>query len=186
MGKTSKSLRGQLLLDGGGMAGSFFNHTVVLVCQHDATGAFGLVLNRSTDNTVGDVIEADLPDAIKAETLYLGGPVQPSAFSYLHAPADFENGNVMDHLHLSHSLDELVTLSDKLVVPEQLKVFAGYAGWAPGQLDDEMKRKSWLTHPADLNLIFSTDPKKLWRQIISGLGWKYKLLADGPDDLSRN
>lgn len=186
MGKVSKSLRGQLLLDGGGLAGSFFNHTVVLVCQHDATGAFGLVLNRSTDNTVGDVVEADLPDAIKAETLYLGGPVQPSAFSYLHAPGSCEKGNVMDHLKLSHSLEELVTLSDKIPAPSQLKVFAGYAGWAPGQLDDEMKRKSWITHPADLNLIFSADSKMLWKQIISGLGWQYKLLAEGPEDLSQN
>ncbi|MSR43114.1 MAG: YqgE/AlgH family protein [Pedosphaera sp.] len=186
MGKVSKSLRGQLLLDGGGLAGSFFNHTVVLVCQHDATGAFGLVLNRAADNTVGDVITADLPDTIKAGTLYLGGPVQPSAFSYLHAPDDCGNGNVMEYLQLSHSLEELVELTNKFTSPPRLKIFAGYAGWAPGQLDDEMKRKSWLTHPADFNLIFSTDSKKLWKQILSGLGWQYKLLADGPEDLSQN
>ncbi len=186
MGKVSKSLRGQLLLDGGGLAGSFFNHTVVLVCQHDATGAFGHVLNRTAENTVGDVIEADLPDSIKGEPLYLGGPVQPSALSYLYAPEGCENGDVMEQLQLRHSLDELVELGDKFVPSQRLKVFAGYAGWAPGQLDDEMKRKSWLTYPADFNLIFSADAKKLWKQIVSGLGWQYKLLADGPDDLSSN
>ncbi len=186
MDKVSKSLRGELLLDGGGLAGSFFSHTVILVCQHDAEGAFGLVLNRSSDKTVGDVIEADLPDAIKSETLYLGGPVQPSALSYLHALGGDQNGNVMDRLRLSHSVEELEAVADKLSPPQRLKMFAGYAGWAPGQLDDEMKRKSWLTHPADCSLIFSADPKKLWKQILSGLGWRYKLLVERPEDLSSN
>src|ERR1043166_1598729 len=59
--QTTKFLKGHLLLDGGDLGGSFFQRTVVLICQHDAEGAFGLILNKQTDNKVGDVLVADLP-----------------------------------------------------------------------------------------------------------------------------
>ena len=64
MGAKTKSLKGQLLLDGGELVGSFFHHTVVLICQHDAEGAFGLVLNRATGNNIGDMLIADLPEQV--------------------------------------------------------------------------------------------------------------------------
>ena len=67
-----------------------------------------------------------------------------------------------------------------------MKLFAGYAGWSPGQLEEEMKRKAWLTHPASLELIFDTDPAKLWQTILRAKGWKYKLLSQMPEDLSQN
>src|SRR5438270_11695301 len=80
-------LKGQLLLDSGQLHGSFFQRTVVLICQHDGEGAFGLVLNRSTGSNAGEMIVADLPETLKACPLFLGGPVQPSALSYLHSDA---------------------------------------------------------------------------------------------------
>ena len=73
MAKASKSLKGRLLLDGGKLRGSYFNRTVVLICQHDSEGAFGLVLNRPSDNTVGEMIVADLPDTLKKATLFASG-----------------------------------------------------------------------------------------------------------------
>src|SRR3974377_427751 len=107
MPEKNKFLRGQLLLDSGQLRGSFFQRTVVLICQHNAEGAFGLVLNRTTGNKVGEVIVADLPDALKAFPLYLGGPVQPSALSFLHSDAFMAEANVMANLSLGHSLDDL-------------------------------------------------------------------------------
>ena len=84
MPETEKFLKGQLLLDSGQLRGSFFQRTVVLICQHDDQGAFGLVLNRSTGSSVGEMIVADLPELLKSSPLFLGGPVQPSALSFLH------------------------------------------------------------------------------------------------------
>ena len=89
-----KYLKGQLLLDSGQLVGSFFQRTVVLICQHDGEGAFGLVLNRSTGNKVGDVIVADLPEALKDAQLFLGGPVQPAALSFLHSDNFIPDANV--------------------------------------------------------------------------------------------
>jgi putative transcriptional regulator len=181
-----KYLKGQLLLDSGQLHGSFFQRTVVLICQHDAEGAFGLVLNRETGNKVGEMLVADIPDTLKTAPLYIGGPVQPTALSFLHTDAFMAEPNVMPNLSLGHSLDTLVELGESFSATRKVKLFAGYAGWSPGQLEVELQRDAWLTHPASLDLVFETDPGQLWRHILEQKGWKYKLLAQMPDDLSLN
>jgi putative transcriptional regulator len=186
MAEKKKFLKGQLLLDSGQLQGSCFQRTVVIICQHDAEGAFGLVLNRATGNKVGEMIVADLPEALKGCPLYLGGPVQPSALSFLHSDAFIPDANVIPNLSLGHSLDSLVEIGESLSPTRRIKMFAGYAGWSPGQLEDEMKRKAWLTHPASLELVFDTAPEQLWQTILRRKGWKYRLLAQMPEDLSQN
>ena len=186
MPEKDKFLKGQLLLDSGQLRGSFFQRTVVLICQHDAEGAFGLVLNRASGSNVGEMIVADLPDALKACPLYLGGPVQPSALSFLHSDSFIPDANVVPNLSLGHSLDSLLEIGESLSPTRKLKLFAGYAGWSPGQLEDEMKRKAWLTHPASLELVFDTACDQLWQTILRRKGWKYKLLSQMPEDLSSN
>lgn len=186
MSDKPKFLRGQLLLDGGELVGSFFARTVVLICQHDAEGAFGLVLNRATDKKFSEVITADVPDALKDHTVFLGGPVQPTAMSYLHTDAFLPDANVMTGLSLGHSLDDLLELGGGYSTTRKLRTFAGYAGWSPGQLEGEMKRKSWITHPATLDLVFDPEPEKLWQKIMRTMGWKERLLADMPEDPSVN
>src|SRR4051812_48545071 len=181
MSDENQFLKGQLLLDSGQLRGSFFQRTVVLICQHDPEGAFGLVLNRATGSNVGEMIVADLPDAIKGSPLFLGGPVQPSALSFLQTDSFIPDANVMPNLSLGHSLDDL---GESFSSTRKIKMFAGYAGWSPGQLEDEMKRKAWLTHPASLDLVFNTDPVDLWQKILRQKGWKYRLLAQMPEDLS--
>src|SRR6266576_3815345 len=101
MSDSEKFLKGQLLLDSGQLRGSFFQRTVVLICQHDAEGAFGLVLNRATGTNAGDMIVADLPDTLKTCPLYLGGPVQPAALSFLRTDSFIPDANVLPNLNLS-------------------------------------------------------------------------------------
>lgn len=186
MPETAKYLKGQLLLDSGDLGGSFFQRTVVLICEHNAEGAFGLVLNRSMGNKIGEVLVADLPEVLKESPLYLGGPVQPTALSFLHSDIFIPDANVLPNLSLSHSLDALLELGESFSPARKVKLFAGYSGWSPGQLEDEMKRKAWLTHPASLELVFENNPAKLWQTILQQKGWKYKLLAQSPDDPSVN
>jgi Putative transcriptional regulator len=186
MAETDTFLKGQLLLDSGQLQGSFFQRTVVLICQHDAEGAFGLVLNRATGSDAGEMIVADLPERLKACPLYLGGPVQPSALSFLHTDAFIPDANVLPNLSLGHTLDALVEIGESFSPTQKIRLFAGYAGWSAGQLEEEMKRKAWLTHPASLQLVFDTDPAQLWQMILREKGWKYKLLAQMPEDPSMN
>lgn len=186
MPDTSQFLKGQLLLDSGQLRGSFFQRTVVLICQHDAEGAFGLVLNRATGSKVGEMIVADLPDTLKECPLFLGGPVQPTALSFLHSDSFLPEANVMPNLNLGHSLDSLLEIGESFSATRKIKMFAGYAGWSPGQLEDELKRDAWLTHPASLELVFDMDPAGLWQVVLRQKGWKYKLLSQMPEDLSLN
>ena len=186
MVEVTKYLKGQLLLDSGQLSGSFFQRTVVLVCQHDAEGAFGLVLNRSSGNKLGEMVVADIPEQLKDQTLYLGGPVQLSALSFLHSDNFLPEASVMPNLELGHSLDSLVEIGESFSPTKKVRMFAGYAGWSPGQLEEEMKRDAWLTHPATLDLVFDTDPARLWKMILRQKGCKYRLLAEMPEDVSLN
>ena len=179
-------MKGQLLLDGGNLKGSFFHRTVVLICQHDAQGAFGLILNRPSDSKTKDVIESTLPESLQNLAMFVGGPVQPNALSFLHTDTFVPHANVLPNLNLGHSLEGLLELGESYSNTQKVRVFAGYSGWDAGQLEGEMERQSWLTHPASLDLIFDVPPEELWRLIMRQKGWKERLLADGPEDLSWN
>ena len=186
MSANTKWLKGQLLLDGGKLTGSFFHRTVVLICEHNAEGAFGLVLNRATGKKVGDALVADLHDTLKSADLFLGGPVQPTALSFLHSDGFLPDADVIPNLSLGHSVDELTEIGDSFSPTRRIRVFAGYAGWSAGQLEDEMKRESWLTHSATLDLVFDEQPGLLWKKILHDKGWQYRLMSEGPEDLSSN
>lgn len=187
MPEKAKYLKGQLLLDSGELHGSFFQRTVLLVCQHDAEGAFGLVLNRTSGSKAGEMIVADLPELLKEQPIFMGGPVQPSALSFLHTDSFLPEATVLPNLSLGHSLDALVEIGESFSPTRKVKLFAGYAGWSPGQLESEMKRKAWLTHPASLELIFDTPAEKLWQLVLQRKGdWQNRLLAQSPEDLSWN
>ena len=185
MPKKFKSIKGQLLLDGGEMQGSFFHRAVVLICEHNAEGAFGLVLNRVMENKVGEMVVADLPDRLREQLLFLGGPVQPSALSYLHADALLPDANVISNLSLGHSVESLVELGESFSPTRKVRIFAGYASWTAGQLEGEMKRKSWVSHPASLDLVFG-DPASLWKRILTEKGGVHRLMSEAPENLSSN
>jgi putative transcriptional regulator len=180
------SLQGQLVLDGGKLHGSFFHRSVVLICQHDPEGAFGLILNRVTSNKVGQALVANLSEKVREQPLFIGGPVQPQTLSFLHSDEYLPGANVMANLNLGHSIDALMDLSESFLGTQKLKLFAGYAGWSPGQLDQEMARQDWLVHPATLALVFHPQPDQLWRIIMKQKDTPSRLLADAPDDLSWN
>ena len=184
-----QSLQGQLLLDGGKLTGAEFHRAVVLICQHDSEGAFGLVLNRASEHTVEDSIVATLPPMVLDLPLFLGGPVQPQGVNFLlqeSVDATPTDSHILPGLRLVHDLDELVEPQGGFAAFRQIKFFAGYAGWSPGQLDNEIKMKAWLTHPATMDLVFHSAPSKLWRLILKTKGLQYRLLAEMPDNLSHN
>ena len=156
MAEEFKSLKGHLLLDGGKLRGSFFHRTVVLICQHDAEGAMGLVLNRASGKNVGEMIVADMADSLKKQPLFLGGPVQPQALSFLHTDEFLFNANVLPSLNLGHSLDDLVELGESFSTTQQVRAI-----W------DELRAREIVVH---------RDPT-----IDSEEGWAQSLLAGGAD-----
>ena len=113
-----------------------------------------------------------------------------------HIPAAHTDGdaivwlpdaNVLPNLTLDHSLDTLVEIGESFSAGKKIRLFAGYAGWSGGQLEDEMKRKAWLTYPASLELVFDTPADQLWQAVLHRKGgWRNKLRAQMPEDLSSN
>jgi putative transcriptional regulator len=189
------SLQGQLILDGGQLVDSEFHRAVVLVCWHNPEGAFGLILNRSSPHLVGESLEVPLPASLQGHHLHIGGPVRPQALSCLiHMPSgqelvmDEAEGGAMiwPGLYLAHSVDMLSGQEGTFPEDVQVRFYAGYAGWGPNQLDQEMTRGAWLTHPASLDIIFHPSPELVWKQVLRAKGPEYRLLSEAPDDISLN
>lgn len=171
------SLSGQLLIASPSMA-DFFRRSVVLVIEHNDEGAFGLVLNRPSDSTVGDAVP-DLAELIGPDhVVHVGGPVQPGAVTAIgeHPDPTASTKLVVGTVGMV-DLDEPPDLS-------RVRVFAGYAGWGPGQLDEELEAEAWIIEDAHPDDPFSDED--LWSAVLSRKGGEFVLLARMPQDPSVN
>jgi putative transcriptional regulator len=180
-----ESLRGHLLLASPALQDPNFERTVVLVGQHDGDGAMGLVLNRPSTLTVEDVVP-QLGDAIDAtEPVFVGGPVQPGAIVLL---AEFEDTSVAGPL-----VDGRIRfpgpdteLADLPEATRRGRVYAGYAGWGPGQLEQEIAGGDWIVEPAGPEDVFAESTDNLWATVLRRKGGRFALLASMPEDPSLN
>ena len=186
MNNEFQSLKGHLLLDAGGMYGSSFHHSVILMCQHSPQGAFGLVLNQPSNNRVGEILPFTLPPDIKQQSVRNGGPVEQQSVHIIHSDTFMYQGNIMPNLSLMQDINDLNDLKNSVNSNQKIEVFTGYSGWGPGQIESEIARKSWLIHPASIELIFNHSKQSNWRNILRQMDWQQRLLANGPDDLSWN
>jgi putative transcriptional regulator len=161
-----QSLRGHFLIAAPTMGDPRFERTVILMVRHDATGAFGLVINRPTGwRTLGELLAAtgEKIDAPQSVPVHWGGPVQPGHGFILHS-AEYrraETKPVDGRLAMTASRDALVDIANGKG-PEKYLIAFGYAGWGPGQLEGEMARNGWFTAPEDPRLVFELDRDKLW------------------------
>ena len=179
-----QSLKGQLLLAGPGLVDPNFRRAVVLVGEHTEEGALGVVLNRASEATVEEALPELLPLVGDLDRVHVGGPVQPSAIVVL---ADFVEPERAASLVLG-SVGFLPSEvdPDELGELRQARVFAGYAGWGPGQLDDELDEGSWIVEPALPQDVFTDDPDELWSEVLRRKGGPFEVLALMPLDPSAN
>ena len=179
-----QSLKGQLLVAGPGLLDPNFRRTVVLVGEHTDEGALGVVLNRASEATVEDAVPELSPLIDDAELVHVGGPVQPSAIVVV---ADFADPQQAGALILG-SVGFLPAEVDPDTIGElhRARVFAGYAGWGPGQLDEELDEGSWIVEPALEEDVFTVDPEELWSDVLRRKGGPFEVLALMPPDPSAN
>lgn len=169
---TMNAFTPSLLLSMPQMQDPNFARTVVLLCEFQTAGAFGLVLNRPTEMAAGDMVRLDPPVERRNDLrLYVGGPVQPERGWILlpQPPDDPDSRAVVDGLYLSASPQVLREVLGTTPAP-RARVLAGYAGWGPGQLDDELAESAWLIGDVHLDLIFDLDPAVMWDTAIRRLG----------------
>jgi len=161
------SLSNQLLIAMPGMADPNFNSTVTLVCEHNAEGALGIVINRPLDLDLGGLFEQlDLTDTdptVASHPVLSGGPVARERGFVLHNPGGtFESSvAVSADIQLTLSRDIIDALASGSG-PDKSLVALGYAGWGAGQLEEEMLTNTWLTVPASPHLVFDVPFADRW------------------------
>lgn len=179
------SLRGKLLIASPTLVDPNFRRSVVLIAEHTDEGAMGLVLNRQTETDADEVV-AELAALVPpGDAVYAGGPVQTQAVVVLAEFDDPEQAAalVLDDLGFLPADADLEALTDQV---RRARIFAGHAGWGPGQLDAELAGDSWLIAPASADDAFALDPDELWAEALERKGGAYARLARAPDDPSVN
>jgi len=175
--RVPETTSGQLLIASPAL-GDFFHRAVVLVVDHNDEGAFGLVLNRPSESTVSEAVPGILDGAAGDELLHIGGPVQPSAVT-----AIAEHDDPGDATKLLVGAVGMVDL-DSIPSLSRARVFAGYTGWGPGQLDAELAAEGWILDDARVDDAFAEGD--LWAAALERKGGEYALLARMPVDPALN
>lgn len=174
--------RPTLLLSMPQMQDPNFARTVVLLCDYLPEGAFGLVLNRPTDLPASEMVRLEPPVMPgNGLPLFIGGPVQPERGWVLvgEPPDESDFRTVIDGLYLSTSPQLLRRVLEARPEP-RARVVAGYAGWGPGQLDEELSQSAWLMADVQLDLVFDVDASVMWETAIRRLGADPSLLQVSP------
>jgi putative transcriptional regulator len=181
-----ESLRGQLILASPALTDPNFARTVVLIAEHTAEGAMGLVLNRPAASTVEEAV----PDLAwltgGREPVYVGGPVAETAVIVL---AEFDRPELAGAIvegdlgFIGADADDEEHLAGAV---RRARVFAGHAGWGPGQLEEELAEEAWIVEPPRREEVFTDAPKALWADVLRRKGRRYALLATMPPDPTLN
>jgi putative transcriptional regulator len=168
----SDSIAPALLLSMPQLSDPNFKQTVVLLCQHEPEGAWGLVLNRPTGRSAAVAVQLDPPVGVdNGLELWFGGPVEPQRGCLLLGDAidEAESLQLSEGLYISGSPTLLRRLMEGPVRP-RTRLLMGYAGWGPGQLDEELKQSAWLISEVATDLIFDSPAAGMWEAAIRRLG----------------
>jgi putative transcriptional regulator len=180
-----ESLRGKLLIAAPTLMDPNFARSVVLIAAHDDQGALGLILNRPLDVPLADVSPALDAIAEPGSTLHRGGPVAPESAVVL---ADFRDPSlaaltVFGTVGFPSADCDLHSLAAGV---RRARVFAGHAGWGPGQLDEELETDGWIVGQLAPDELWQLDNRGLWSTALTRKGGSFALLARMPDDPSVN
>ncbi|MBN3034694.1 MAG: YqgE/AlgH family protein [Bacteroidales bacterium] len=181
-----KPSKGKVLISEPFLLDYYFKRSVVLLAEHNDEGTFGLIINKPVDIKFNDLLK-DFPQ-FDAQ-IFLGGPVKTDSLFYIHSLGNMieESIPIIEGLYWGGDIDlvkEMISLGR--VSNEEIKFFAGYAGWVPKQLDGELERNSWLVSNLTVDAIMKSDPAKLWDLCLRNLGGEYTLWSNFPADPSMN
>ena len=176
-------LANQLLIALPALADTNFSRSVALICQHDDDGAMGIVVNRASEYTLGEVlgqmgVEGG-DEGLRAQIVLAGGPVHPERGFVLHDGGLQWDSTmaIADALFLTTSRDILEAMA-KGEGPTNAIVALGCAGWGSGQLEQELTENDWLTAPADPELLFALPLESRWQAAAGRIGVDFAHLAD--------
>jgi putative transcriptional regulator len=180
------SLRGKLLVAGPVLKDPNFERTVVLITEHSEEGAMGLVLNRASTSSVAEAVPELDWIAGAGEPVFVGGPVVPDGVIVLAEWDDPELAVVLVEPDLGFvpgDVDDTVAVAAAV---RRARVYAGHAGWGPGQLEAELEEEAWIVEAPLREELFSAEPEGLWAAVLRRKGREFALLSTMPPDPSLN
>ena len=186
MSMIEPSTKGRLLLATPPLGDPNFDRSVVYMLEHNDDGAVGVVLNRPGRETTIDGLAAWTDRLSPPYVVFAGGPVEVDALIAI-ASADGPDDDAWSNLHAGiGTVDLSVDPDDIAASVTRLRIFRGYAGWAGGQLEDELLAGAWMVLDADAGDLFTPNPDELWRTVLRRQGGRTAWVANAPDDLSLN
>ena len=176
----SAPTKGRLLVATPPLEDANFDRTVIYVLEHHDDGAIGVVINRPSVEALDEPLDRWIELQSVPSSVFLGGPVEENALIALAKtpePLD-ESGDYLSPVHGTIASADL-TADPALVAAEVtgVRVFRGYAGWGPGQLEAEIAQKAWLVIPATQEIVFHPDPSEGWNAALSRKGVIYHIIA---------
>ena len=178
--------RGKILISEPLLSDNYFKRSVVLLAEHNEEGSFGIILNKPIDNEFNEIL-SDFPDF--SGPLYLGGPVSNSSLFFIHTLGDMIDNSqeIMKGLYWGGDIEavrELLML--KKIDVNQIRFCVGYSGWGSNQLEEELKRNSWLVSSLPVELLLNTTPDDLWEFALNSLDEEYTYWTNFPTDPGMN
>ncbi len=170
------TLENQFLVSMPQLNDPYFKQSVILICKHDENGAVGIIINHITEHTIGDIFKqldiAEIHNQFTQQPVLSGGPVYPELGLVIHNDLSSRWESSMEigkNLRFTSSRDILEAMAEGRG-PEQATMSLGYAGWAAGQLEDEIQQNSWFTTPVDHEILFSHGQVDKWQMAAQLLG----------------
>ncbi len=180
---TANRLTDHFIIAMPGLMDENFNQAVTYICEHDENGTFGIIINRESDISLDDVMQQmKIPYQSKNNDnapVYSGGPVQTNRGFILHRPTGNWDSSLIvnDSVALTTSRDILEAIAGN-TGPQDTIIALGYAGWGPGQLEQEMAANTWLSCPAEEQIIFDTPVEERWQAAARLIGIDLQLMSN--------
>ncbi len=182
---------GRILISEPFLKDFYFKRSIVLLAEHNKDGTFGLVLNRTTELRLSEVLtsaEHKIPGEFDSK-VYIGGPVKTDSLFFIHTRNDIISNSlpIMEGIYWGGNIDELVMLmKKKSLQPDEIRFYAGYSGWEPKQLDRELEEHSWVVAQTTAAFLLKNPPEVLWKKAVFNLGEDYKDWVNYPIDPMMN
>lgn len=172
---------GNILIAEPFLEGKYFSRSVIFIVEHDDKGTIGFVLNKPMGHTTSELVTelggVHLP-------VYIGGPVEQNQLYYIHTHSELD-----DALHIANGIywgGDFVQLAGMLksgqILSEDIRFFSGYSGWESGQLGNEMEDDTWMVGDITKEYMFTLPDENIWENSMRGLGERYKVWANFPED----
>ena len=178
--------KGKILISEPLLGDYYFKRSVVLLAEHNEDGSFGLIMNKPLNARFNDIVK-DFPDF--DTRVFLGGPVQNNNLFFVHSKGDVidDSQEIIRGLFWGGNLEQIKEMMKlNQINKEEIRFYVGYSGWGSNQLEDELKRNSWLVSDIELDVLLNTHPDRLWDRVLRDLGSKYSHWKNFPSDPGLN